>query len=144
MTADDQRTDVTALREALAAATPGPWEHRVHVGKSDWTIGEREVHQILPNHLAIAGAGPDATLIVAAVNALPTLLDELEELRFKADVQAGSLTQASRELDAARATIEYLETSRDNVMAAAERDRAALRAERDAALAPAHDTTEAR
>lgn len=82
--------DVTALRELLAQATPGPWSVEVR-GGTDYTdeawstvevsfdggessmgvkpglmLGEHEAAEI------------DAALIVAAVNALPALLDRLE------------------------------------------------------------------
>jgi hypothetical protein len=58
-------TDTRALRALLAAGTPGEWRAPLYVTRDD------------------------ARLIVAAVNSLPALLDELEALR---EVRAAALT----------------------------------------------------
>lgn len=72
-------TETARLRELLAAATPGPLEHREHDGQhaicgaSLW-VGE-------PDETTVGDAGrvaADFALHVAAVNALPSLLDRLE------------------------------------------------------------------
>jgi hypothetical protein len=60
--------DVDALEAARAAATPGPWRpHGEHL-----IVDERGVSLI-----ATQVDDADAALIVAAVNALPDLLDEV-------------------------------------------------------------------
>lgn len=71
-------TDLEPLKAALAAATPGPWVN-----------GSHNEHGVVrsPEHGLIAQCGPygkqdaDARLIVAAVNALPALIAEVEALR---------------------------------------------------------------
>lgn len=80
------------LRELLAAATPGPWEF---VPATSYRVGgrTRQVGPIVTAAADIAHGGgtaqfrgapttedADAALIVAAVNALPPLLDELDRL----------------------------------------------------------------
>ena len=68
--------DTNELRELLArAATECQWE--CHDGPEGWN------HQISAGILGVAGvhASSDAALIVAAVNTLPALLDELDRLR---------------------------------------------------------------
>jgi hypothetical protein len=65
-------TDIQQLRDLLAAATPGPW-----IVNDDDTIslasGEKAAWR--QAHRA------NCALIVAAVNALPDLLDEVNRLR---------------------------------------------------------------
>ncbi len=75
--------DINQLRDLLAQATPGPWA--VHYGYKLPHIKADDGRYILE-----AGTvyGPrtkaDAALIVAAMNALPSLLDEVERLRADA------------------------------------------------------------
>lgn len=70
-------TDTDALRKALAAATPGPWEH-----DGGWTVtapspeGWEGPYMVTMTDQCRA----DAALIVAAVNALPDLLDERDRM----------------------------------------------------------------
>ena len=67
--------DIAYLRAKLAAATPRPWHQGAHyIGAG----GEPHNPAVIVGSL---GALDDATLIVAAVNALPALLDEVERLR---------------------------------------------------------------
>lgn len=80
---------IEKLRELLAKATPGPWE--LQDGCSWRRIGSRCDGDVL--HPSVERDGypdlsardgrlyPNLNLIVAAVNALPTLLDELERLQ---------------------------------------------------------------
>lgn len=69
-------TDLAYLRELLEAATEGPWSY------TRCACGHPSCDQVL---LSISGAvGPhlnDAALIVAAVNSLPALIEEIEKLR---------------------------------------------------------------
>ena len=58
-------SDPTDLRALLAAATPGPWDYGGAPSE----------------YWAYYLEGPDADLIIAAVNALPDLLDERDRLR---------------------------------------------------------------
>ena len=93
-------TDTTELRRLLAEATAGPWEPVVWNYVSRDEAVERFRHMldehgdalpriiVTPNDeltIAIIGNGPasqvNSHLIVAAVNALPALLDELDALR---------------------------------------------------------------
>jgi hypothetical protein len=89
-------TDIEKLRELLAKATPGPWyyyEGEIEDGKqiegADLRGNGASVWRIdMGDYDALDNA--NAALIVAVVNALPELLDEVERLR---------------ELDAARAEL---------------------------------------
>lgn len=79
------------LRELLARATPGPWEvsgaccgehgtETVSIYHTDTSKGFRHIHEVVETGCACGDEAvtPDnAALIVAAVNALPGLLDEL-------------------------------------------------------------------
>lgn len=70
---------IKELRGLVAAATAGPWstdDYTIHdpTGKS-WTAGSKSLK--------------DAALIVAAVNSLPALLDEVEALRAALKPLAG-------------------------------------------------------
>jgi chromosome segregation ATPase len=69
--------DAKALRGLLATATPGPWA----VAGSDKSVLTRQHDDELGASWFVVGSRPDATLIVAAVNALPALLDEREGMR---------------------------------------------------------------
>jgi len=84
MTAADPRQLLDQLDALRAAATPGPWEHvtddhgRKGVEHSVWSdSGECYVAEVLP--------GPDAALIVAAVNSLPQLVAALRGVMKVAD-----------------------------------------------------------
>lgn len=74
-------TETARLRGLLAEATPGPLEHREHDGQhaicgaSLW-VGEPEGMPATVGDMARVAA--DFALHVAAVNALPSLLDRLE------------------------------------------------------------------
>lgn len=76
--------DTQRLRELLEAATPGPWitdpEDRDSViGAVEWGTDGRVIDGI--DVIYRMGVTEDAALIVAAVNALPALLEEVETLR---------------------------------------------------------------
>jgi hypothetical protein len=85
-------SDTTHLREKLAAATKGPWS----IGESsffnspDWAPINGEGWTSLAEVVVGMEGEPheeglaNAALIVAAVNALPGLLDEVEGLRWMA------------------------------------------------------------
>ena len=62
------------LKELLGAATPGPWDCDVFRGE-DVSL---ESHGI---ELGMMFAGKNAALIVAAVNALPSLIARVDALR---------------------------------------------------------------
>jgi hypothetical protein len=78
-------TDIPALRALLEKATKGPWGKRNKVGYvlgADCVVaqcGDFADKELVRFNAARWNA--DADLIVAAVNALPALLDELEGLR---------------------------------------------------------------
>lgn len=98
-------TNTTDLREALATATPGPLsvetqllenveegdEPAVYVCHPD-TICDVTVFATMGTSIIIplGQKQADAALIVAAINALPSLLDELDTLRQRLkDAEAG-------------------------------------------------------
>lgn len=76
-------TDIKALRELLAKATPGPWFDQ---SNEDYPGANHKIRPIdniseWPAFGEIASAGPhNAALIVAAVNNAPALLDRIEAL----------------------------------------------------------------
>lgn len=74
-------TDLARLRELLAAATPGPWETAERSDTINVQAGQRAVARCQRK----AGVWRDAALIVAAVNALPALLDRIEALERVAE-----------------------------------------------------------
>lgn len=84
--------DLEALREVVANGTPGKWY--VNSGLL-WGADNAVVSDV--RHLTV----PNAALIVAAVNALPVLLDALEEARGERSTAAMQMAQAFRERDAA-------------------------------------------
>lgn len=80
--------DIKALRALHEAATPGPWTsternygHAVAVVGSGWRVALCDTQR--PDRNAA-----DAALIVAAVNALPALLDRLERAERAGDLAA--------------------------------------------------------
>ncbi len=85
-------TDIEAMRALLAAATPGPWLDDADP-PDDVVIwgrvpdqGSMLVANVCATRVGLVGVALDvdarnARLIVAAVNALPTLLDELAAAR---------------------------------------------------------------
>ena len=121
-------TDTNELRKLLAAATPTPWA--VSHGDESW-----EVVQTKPDGTPDFGArrtafddgsaggeyGPSCNtltrdLIVAAVNALPSLLDELDALRARIKSLEGCIV---RNMEAAISRIPKAGAARvDPVMAA--------------------------
>ena len=68
-------TDHAELRRLLDEATPGPWEYL--------SIGPDDSYRVVAKAWGVAAACDykDARLIVAAVNAIPALLDELDRLQ---------------------------------------------------------------
>ena len=87
-------TDTNELRKLLDAATPGPWRVRFTGYNDAWLVvgwnARRETfdHQAFDDGSAWGTynqscTDPTRDLIVAAVNALPALLDELDRLRAK-------------------------------------------------------------
>jgi len=89
-----EKTDlVERLRELRAKATRGPWERLPGVslteGQRDGLaiVRQRKHHEIEFQHVALLrheNHGMDAALIVAAINALPALLDAVEALGWYA------------------------------------------------------------
>jgi hypothetical protein len=87
--------DIAELRAKLAIATPGPWmydddgevvgieDDEGEIVFSQQVIGTHWPHGAPTRQLYMESG--DAELIVAAVNALPALLDELERLRAFVD-----------------------------------------------------------
>ena len=107
-------TTTDRLRALLAEATPGPWDvddiHPDHCAQSPW--GHKTV-TFGPGSVALALMSPEdqptAALIVAAVNALPALLDVVEAARsLTGDDMAyrGSTSQTWAALRAALAKLD--------------------------------------
>jgi hypothetical protein len=81
--------EIARLRTLLASATPGPWEAFRANHRTLGTVYGATTHPDVPVDRDVfvdAGARvPDVELIVAAVNALPELLDELDRTRVSQD-----------------------------------------------------------
>ena len=76
------------LRRLLAAATPGPWtQHKDYVCAPEATEHDWNVAHFPYNR-------EDAEFVVAAVNALPGLLDELDALQANNDELSEDLVNA--------------------------------------------------
>lgn len=113
MTDTTKRVDVERLAELLAKATTGPWETTAGpstvsdiFSDGDWNIcpplGEA-------GPVCIAAGGENASLITEAINALPTLLQQVAELE--------------RQRDAYKAADESMQDAHRNALAKlAERD----------------------
>ena len=93
--------DTKALRELLAKATPGPWRVNPVKGYTDdQIVTDHPDFQQSPHGNYVGETGlasghkahrymADSALIVAAINALPALLDRSDELdRVKAELAA--------------------------------------------------------
>lgn len=76
--------DIAKLRELLAEAPPAPWtvtQGTPSMSGSKWTIRREDVPGIRVSGHTYGHGCHVENLIVAAVNALPELLDEVERLR---------------------------------------------------------------
>lgn len=97
---DEKPADLPALlRDLLAAATPGPWvvDETTDLYFDNADLGEDEGYEPPRTGWFLGEVGnidcgdfsslslADATLAAAAVNALPSLLDELDRLRAAAN-----------------------------------------------------------
>jgi hypothetical protein len=109
---------LTRLEQLRAAATPGPWTHDVY-----------EDHASRRRFVAETGWRPDAALIVAAVNALPSLVSAL---RAVAELAEELEAEAQQQVDDSDSLASVVGRSWVN---AARQFRAVL----TAALDPAHD-----
>lgn len=100
-------TDQTELRRLLEEATPGPWEFD-SFGEDEPEVNawaHRFIGNTIPDengHYQIIattedGHGPNADLIVTAVNALPELLDDLAKAEGHRDNLAAALLEVQRE-----------------------------------------------
>jgi len=97
-------TDTQKLRELLAKATPGPWEgHGLpYRGMDDPVItsqGGMYICQLTYDQQSITqehDVDADAALIVAAINALPELLNEVEMLRAERDRMREALARIAK------------------------------------------------
>ena len=77
-------TDLTKLKELLGKATPGPWAYMddgfcgyiESAPSGNWTSFGGE-----PSEGRLEGDDPNVQFVVAAVNALPELIAEVERLR---------------------------------------------------------------
>ena len=89
---------VEEWRVLLAKATPGPWCARPLAGGFNHAVTRRDDSYSHPDMEApvasVGGDGSNAALIVAAINALPALLDRLE--------RAEKIEAAAREYMAVR------------------------------------------
>ena len=96
--------DTPRLRQIIAGATPLPW-----CGPDCHPVGHIECREIgFIGDIALhspsapfvrAGSESDSRLVVEAVNALPSLLDEIDRLRSNAERLIDPLREAAASLD---------------------------------------------
>ena len=91
------------LRALLAAATPGEWKTRGSAsvvttlpGGNTFTLARMVDAPDKPQGLAVEGRRTNAALIVAAVNALPGLLDALAAAERERDAALAALEESGR------------------------------------------------
>jgi hypothetical protein len=89
-------------------ATPGPWEATdfSEDGGMVWAAGERINHERTMNRVAVIERQEDATLIAAARNALPRLLEQIATL----EAALGRLSSPSWVVDIR----EHMDAAADN------------------------------
>jgi hypothetical protein len=104
-------TDTNELRKLLSAATPGPWA--VSYGDESWVVVRTKpdgtpdlwARRTVFDDGSAAGEyspsckGPTRDLIVAAVNALPALLDELDAARAEVERLRGVIYEYVKAID---------------------------------------------
>ena len=96
--------DVAELRRLAEAATPGPWRTEYLMGAGNDLLTAIVAGRATPDDLRVIGstlAERDGKFIVAAVNALPALLDDADALR----AELAHMTEAR---DNARAEVKRL------------------------------------
>ena len=96
--------DVAELRRLAEAATPGPWRTEYLMGAGNDLLTAIIAGRATPDDLRVIGstlAERDGQFIVAAVNALPALLDDADALR----AELAHMTEAR---DNARAEVKRL------------------------------------
>jgi len=112
--------NIPELRKLLAEATPRPWEVATYTD-SDYSIEICHGLSIAPNGIKTAewicevgdGTGcisevveANVNLILATINALPDLLDEIERLRMAlVSIRDGTYSTAHSERGAARVAL---------------------------------------
>lgn len=92
---------VEHLRELIAAASPGPWWHE----QQDPEYRPADPYDLVYetngawDFLGETHSREDAELIVAAVNAMPGLLNALERLRAENDMLHAQLDEVKQQRD---------------------------------------------
>jgi hypothetical protein len=100
-------TDLKALRALRDAATPGKWEPYQHRETDAWSVAGEDticyLWRLVEEEHTVSRLDNDeanAALIVAAVDALPALIDRLEAAEAAlADARAKALEEAARIAD---------------------------------------------
>ena len=90
-------TDRTELRKLAEAATPGPWWQEWVEGDEWYAVYGQPTGDLVCPEVCTAGDADDTKLLVAAVNALPKLLDALEKAEAHRDSLAATLIEVQRE-----------------------------------------------
>ena len=89
--------DRAELRRLLDAATPGPWWQEWVEGDEWYAVYGQPTGDLVCPEVCTAGDADDTNLLVAAVNALPGLLDALEKAEAHRDSLAAALIEVQRE-----------------------------------------------
>ena len=98
--------DRAELRKLAEAATPGPWWQEWVEGDEWYAVYGQPTGDLVCPEVCTAGDADDTNLLVAAVNALPDLLDALEKAEGHRDSLAATLIEVQREKLALERAIE--------------------------------------
>ena len=98
--------DRAELRRLLDAATLRPWWQEWVEGDEWYAVYGQPTGDLVCPEVCTAGDADDTNLLVAAVNALPGLLDALEKAEAHRDSLAAALIEVQREKLAAERAIE--------------------------------------
>jgi|GEM_PF-6054259 len=83
-------TDLSKLKELLGKATPGPWTYKTDAAYDVNVISAPDGYGS-SKYVCATKQHDDGVMIVAAVNALPELIAEVEGLRAKVEMAIGDL-----------------------------------------------------
>lgn len=87
--------EIKNLRNLMRAATPGPLTVMARNAGEQCVAVVNQLELVPPNGVELAHEKADADFLVAAVNALPSLLGEVERLRCRNEVLWNALWKVS-------------------------------------------------
>ena len=105
--------DRAELCRLLDEATPRPWRQEWVEGDEWYAVYGQPTGDLVCPEVCTAGDADDTNLLVAAVNALPGLLDALEKAEAHRDSLAAALIEVQREKLALERAIERVRELHD-------------------------------